>query len=430
MGLTTSLQASMLLSESPFEGSNPSLTANHSVKIPDDFFLTLIFISLIFFKNYYMSRIDELKKQYPELNISLFDMMSRLDVSKTYKYLPLFCKIFGDRFNVKTQYKSDDFSRVRLEIEANLINRGISTNNLTDNQLYGFHSIMDFYNNDTFYTMKEFMELMEKGVIENKDVTSYGKLDDIRAAITLANMKEFTKELEGQIINEYEDEKWIVVRPLTFAASAKYGASTRWCTTYKKEKQYFERYWRNGILVYFINKQTGYKFAGYKGLHGDKDFSFWNAEDSRTDYLSIEVDDYLFPLVKRIFNSDMTNKNLSSDEIQEQVHIECVEHYEKMYVTTSEPMDEMAMEQPERPRYAIEHAEAEVPMDVRMDNLEMDVEESTNRLRELINELAEQNTTVQEIGVLTATRAINGGGRILRMDANPYQEDGPREIGA
>ena len=48
-----------------------------------------------------MSRLDELKKQYPELNVTMFDMMARLDASKSYKYLPLMCKIFGSRFNPK-----------------------------------------------------------------------------------------------------------------------------------------------------------------------------------------------------------------------------------------------------------------------------------------------------------------------------------------
>ena len=38
-----------------------------------------------------MSRLDELKKQYPELNVTMFDMMNKLDTSKSYKYLPLFC---------------------------------------------------------------------------------------------------------------------------------------------------------------------------------------------------------------------------------------------------------------------------------------------------------------------------------------------------
>jgi len=158
-------------------------------------------------------------------------------------------------------------------------------------------------------------------------------------------MKELTKELEGQVIKEYEDEKWVVVRPLTFSSSAKYGASTRWCTTYQKEKQYFEKYWRRGILVYFINKQTGYKFAGYKATDGDNEFSFWNSEDSRVDYLDVDADDYLFPIVRKIFKSKDSNKNLCSDEIQEQVHNECLTQYEKMRVefvndhVSMDPMD-------------------------------------------------------------------------------------------
>jgi hypothetical protein len=193
------------------------------------------------------------------------------------------------------------------------------------------------------------MDYMEKGHVENKDITSYKDIDDVRGAVTLASIKEFTKGLESQIIKEFEDEKWIAVRPLTFSASAKYGASTRWCTTYQKEKNYFEKYWRKGILVYFINKQTGYKFAGFKGLDGDNEFSFWNSEDSRVDYLDVNADDYLFPVVRRIFKSEMTNKNLSSNEIQEQVHNECISAYEKMRIEfVSEPD---RMEQFERHNY-------------------------------------------------------------------------------
>lgn len=300
-----------------------------------------------------MSRLDELKKQYPELNMTVFDMMKRLDTSKTYKYLPLMCKIFGSRFSVKNHFHKDELSKGMLEIQANLITKGISTDELTDNQLfYLLNYISEYFNSDTFQTLNQFMSLMEKGLIDNKDVTSYKNIDDIRGALTLASMKELTKELEGQIIREFEDEKWLILRPLTFSASAKYGASTRWCTTYQREKNYFEKYWRNGILVYFINKQTGYKFAGYKGLHNDSEFSFWNAEDNRVDYLDVDADDYLFPIVRKIFKSNATNKNLCSDEIQEQVHDECIKYYEKynIDVVREVGIDEPSpMEQPEEP---------------------------------------------------------------------------------
>jgi hypothetical protein len=322
-----------------------------------------------------MSRLDELKKQYPELNVSFFDMMTRLDTTKTYKYLPLFCKIFSQRINPKKLWHKDDYSLNILEVQSTLMNKGISTDGLSDGQMYYIlNFITEHYNNDTYQTLKEFMDFMDKGQIDNKDISNYKDLDDVRGAVTLASIKEYTKDLENQIIKEYEDEKWVAVRPLTFSASAKYGSSTRWCTTYQREKQYFEKYWRKGILVYFINKQSGYKFAGFKGLNGDADFSFWNAEDQRIDYLDVNADDYLFPIVRKIFKSEQTNKNLSSDEIQQQVHEECLSAHEKMRieylsenedVTQEVPVSEM--EQPEEPTINFQR--------------EMD------RLRELLNDV-------------------------------------------
>ena len=251
------------------------------------------------------------------------------------------------------------------------MNKGISTEGLVDSQMYYIaHYFAEHFSTDTYKTITEFMDYMDKDQIENKDVSTYKNLDDIRGAVTLASMKELTKDLEGQVIKEFEDEKWVVVRPLTFSASAKYGASTRWCTTYQREKNYFEKYWRKGILVYFINKQTGYKFAGYKAIsEGDSEFSFWNAEDSRVDYLDVDADDYLFPIVRNIFKSKDTNKNLCSDEIQQQVHNECLSSYEKMRV-------EFVCEQPDET----------IPLDEQPTRT-YNYQREMNTIRELINDM-------------------------------------------
>jgi hypothetical protein len=346
-----------------------------------------------------MSRLDELKKQYPELNITIFDMMSRLDTSKTYKYLPLMCKIFSKRFDPEELWHKDDYLNHLSEIQANLINKGISTDNLTDKQMFYMGSYLcDHFSSETYHTLKEFMEYMDKGLIENKDVTSYKDIDAVRGAVSLALIKEYTKDLEGHVIKEYEDEMWLAVRPLTFSASAKYGASTRWCTTYQREKQYFEKYWRRGILVYFLNKKTGYKFAGYKGLMGDSEFSFWNSEDTRIDYLDVNADDYLFPIVRNIFKSIHTNKNLCSDEIQEQVHKECIESYEKMRVEfvsgpdetiplDEQPIRETIMEQPTPTNH---YATA------------------INTLRELLDEVNAQNANmeIEQVQIETEIREL------------------------
>lgn len=299
-----------------------------------------------------MSRIDELKKQYPELNISVFDLLNRMDTSKTYKYMPLLCKIFGERFNVEKQYgisRKSQMDNAKDELIAGLANKGIECSELSISELYTLNQFTDFYNYEMFTTIKEFIERMDKHQIENRDVTSYPNLDSLRTAVSLASLKELDKELESQVIKEYEDEKWLAVRPLTFQASMKYGASTRWCTTYQKEKNYFAKYWKRGILVYFINKLDGYKFAGYKGLDGDNELSFWNAADNRVDYLDVQADDYLFPVVKRIMNSTKTNKHFCSEELAESVLKEC-EYYElksalePREVGIEEPMVERTME--------------------------------------------------------------------------------------
>lgn len=288
-----------------------------------------------------MARIDELKKQFPELNMTVFDLFKRMDTTSTYKYFPLLCKLFGKRFDLDYQYThyEQDVNQRKLEIHESLLSRGISTDNTTVNELYFLNYMSEFYDDDMFHSVKDFIRYMDNNKIKNKDVTSYSSIDEIRQAVTLASMKELEKELGSQIIKEYEDEKWLVIRPLTFQASAKYGATTRWCTTYRREKQYFEKYWQSGILVYFINKQTGYKFAGYKSLrNNDNELSFWNAEDSRVDYLFITADDYLFPIVRKILNSDKTNKDLCSSEIQQQVSDECGYNMNKL-----EPIDETSV---------------------------------------------------------------------------------------
>lgn len=289
-----------------------------------------------------MSRIDELKKQYPELNITLFDLLNRMDPTKTYKYLPLLCKFFGERFNIHKQWDlelKDRALEAKRDLRESLNKRGVSISNETLSEQYTLYQFTEFYNTELFQTMKEFIERMEKNQIPNKDVTSYTDLDSMRYAISLASLKEMDKELESQVIKEYEDNTWLIVRPLTFQASAKYGASTRWCTTYQKEKQYFEKYWRRGILVYFINKVTGYKFAGFKALDGDTELSFWNAADSRVDYLDVNADDYLFPIVRNILKSKKTNKDFCSNELVKSVEKECKLHELKMLV--EEPMVEV-----------------------------------------------------------------------------------------
>ena len=309
--------------------------------------MTNINILPIFKKKENMSRLTEIKKQYPELNITIIDLFNKIDGTKSYKYLPLLCKIFGQRFSPKI-YSKDERLIVESEHKSTLMTYGIPTDGISFNETYAIRDILELFNRSDIQTFIQFKDLMEKGVIENKDITSYKDIEELGGAITLSMIKENEKELEGQAIKVFEDEKWLAVRPLTFQASSKYGSGTKWCTTYKREKNYFEKYWRTGILVYFINKKTGYKFGGFKELDKGGELSFWNSADSRVDYVELETDDYLLPIVRKIFKSEDTNKNLCSNEIQEQVHTECINKYDELFLVqdqTEQPtaLDDTAM---------------------------------------------------------------------------------------
>lgn len=268
-----------------------------------------------------MSRIDELKKQYPHLNITLLDFLRMIDKTKTGKYLPVMCKVLESR-----NYYEGDADRYRDDLVERLEEYGISVSveGMSFKEILALYHFSDFFRLESVDIINSFMEYMERNLIDNKDVLTYNSLDDIRNAVSLASMKEYTKELETQIIKEYEDSTWLALRPLTFESSVKYGASTKWCTTYQREKEYFAKYWDKGVLVYFINKKTGYKFGFYKELVGKNgEVSFWTAEDIRVDFLQLDVDDYFIPIMKKLVQSDKSNSSFCTPELIEAVRKEC-----------------------------------------------------------------------------------------------------------
>jgi hypothetical protein len=270
-----------------------------------------------------MSRLDTIKEQFPELNVTIIDLFTKLDNTKSYKYLPVLCKLFGHRFSSEKLNQNEI-----VEYSERLSNWGFDITKIPNSQILAFSMLIDFFSHSDITIFDEFKKYMERGLIPNKDVTSYKNFDEIVNAVSLASIKLTSKELEKQIHIEFEDNKWLALRPLTFSASAKYGSGTKWCTTYQREKQYFERYWKNGALVYFINKETGYKFAFYKeGFRDDQisEMSFWNAKDSRVDFLSLNIDNYLFPEIKKISETNKTNKEFCTLDIMVSVGLECSE---------------------------------------------------------------------------------------------------------
>ena len=334
-----------------------------------------------------MSKITEIKKQYPELNISIIDLFSKMDSTKTNKYLPLMCKLLSSRFQVNKLWNKRDEESEMTHMKERMDLMGLNYNGMSNNEVYAYYCLSDHFNNEDMRLLSSFQKYNERGLIPNNDVTSYQNFEQIMASVGLASLKEDEKELRSQIIREHEDETWLALRPLTFGASSKYGAATKWCTTYQNDKQYFERYWKRGILVYFINKITGLKFAVFKALDGDKELSFWNAADQRVDFLELDIDDYMFPIIKQILKSEETNRDLSSTKIRTQVRKECGRSMEKSLVQEDRYEVERPMMEEDIPQINFEMTEREVvPRVVQLRPLGREIREEMNNLMEEIGE--------------------------------------------
>jgi hypothetical protein len=302
-----------------------------------------------------MSRIETLRKQFPHLDISLLDILSEIDGTKSHKYLQLLCKVLSKSHNFEIQNELDNISYVN-EIDDKLSSYQLDTKEPLNSKYVKFRIIENFYNPSDMNTFIQFREFNERGLIQNPDLTKYSTMDDLMNAVSLCEIKQIEKELENEVLKEFEDERWLIVRPLSFQSSLRYGAATKWCTTFKREKDYFFKYFHRGSLVYFLNKETGYKVALYgECSHKLVDISFWNQQDNRCDFFEVEIDEYLLPEIKRIIATNKTNSSFLTKEKLFKVAEECNSLYRLMdndrdsspnilerYVNISQEAQEMA----------------------------------------------------------------------------------------
>lgn len=302
-----------------------------------------------------MSRIKDLKEKHPLLALSIADVLTLIDPTDQNKYIGMMGKIVKNR--LEERFKGHESYKTEI---ANLIG-----NPSVKNESYGYafilYQMLDMIGgNSNIEIFKTFIELNERGVIENKDIQQYNSIEDIQGAISLVELKEMDKEMASQVVRIFEDDEWLVVRPLTFEASCKYGAGTKWCTTATTSPEHFHRYWSRGALIYMINKKTGYKIATQKYYDENDRSTLWNAADQEVNWADVNVPSYIFEGVRDQLMLEVTNKSLCSPEIQDRVETVCFGYRKSLYVTDVDavtPLDlRVGVEYPQRLDTAILNA--------------------------------------------------------------------------
>jgi hypothetical protein len=285
-----------------------------------------------------MSRIEQLKKQNPSYTIEIIDIINNL--FDKVKYTELSVNL------IKT--KRQGYSRSSEDIiNEMVVEYGQDRENLTSKSYEELTNIFrvlgDYFGYHDFKTIQKFIELNERNLIKENDLSKFKSFEDLELQVSLAELKLIDKDLEKQVIKLYETDEWLVLKPMSFLASRKYGSNTKWCTTQENNPDYYLRYSRRGILIYCMNKVTGEKVAAFKNIDTsyDRETSFWNMIDNRIDSIESGLPVEVMDVIKSEFTKT-TKPNwdlLSDDDRNKQlVWIEHEYYSKKSYIGEEQPM--------------------------------------------------------------------------------------------
>ena len=260
-----------------------------------------------------MSRIEELKKQNPQFSLNYVDIINELFDKPIYTEMVI--NLLKNQFNVDKPLRG-------TAIRRELVNEFKIDNKIVEDKSLFQLLILNRLLNDTigfseFRTITKFIELHKRNLLGNNDLTSYKTYSDLELQISLSELKLIDKEMEKQVVKLYDNDEWLIIKPLSFLASKKYGANTKWCTTQENNPEYYLKFSRRGILIYVINKITGNKIGVFKNIDMSygKEISFWNMVDERIDSMESELPSDILNIIKDDFNqTTLTNWELLSDD--------------------------------------------------------------------------------------------------------------------
>lgn len=252
-----------------------------------------------------MSRVKQIKES-PDNIINLYDILSLFSPEGKSKYVETLLRIVK-----KTNNLNEHGENVKSELFKEFNINKTRVDNFNPLQLAIINEILGMlFNVNDLKTFQKFCDFNERGLIKQNDLSRYNTIQEIEESVTFAETIVQNKEMEKQIKIIYQDDEWLLLRPLTYQSSKKYGSNTKWCTTFENSDEYFIKYSKKGVLIYCINKLTGYKVASFYSLDEiDPEFSFWDQIDVRIDSLQTK----LTPNLREIIFNECTADDVVSN---------------------------------------------------------------------------------------------------------------------
>ena len=172
---------------------------------------------------------------------------------------------------------------------------------------------------DDIELIKEFDRFQQS--LEEKDINKYS-FAGLKNAIQ--SHKEKSKSQQNKFDSSgakkiYEDSNILIVKPLTYEASCKYGSGTRWCTTMANTPTYFKQYTEGNdqslyyvILKKFDRHNKFYKIAIHKKI-GEE--TWYDSTDERMTEREKDVFNLGAPKVIQTIRNDW-NEELEKNQLK------------------------------------------------------------------------------------------------------------------
>lgn len=255
----------------------------------------------------------ELKKLHKDLEINLVDIISKFDPSDTNKYT----KFLVDKFKSHLESIKSNGVKAKLRLvsaneDERLYQRPQTDTQVEDVLVDYLHEVFQPERLDALYKFDYHLKA-GRIPVESRDISTIKSWTEIEMISSVATIKEKEKVLEKEVIKVYEDDTWLVIKPLSMEASLAYGSNTKWCTAMRNNKEYFYRYSKNGVLIYVLNKKTGDKWGSFYDIR-EGVLSWWNAPDERIDSLQTGIPFNILDIIRQSSINDVSNRWFFSEE--------------------------------------------------------------------------------------------------------------------
>lgn len=167
-------------------------------------------------------RVKYIKDNYPSIPEEHIDLLKSIDVSDNNSYLVWLARMYSQG---EFMYK----------------------NSLNENAFQSAKSILNAFHKNKSLLPKE-----------NRDINKFKSLFELSTSMFLLERgKKIDEEnyLKNGAIKVFENNKWLIVKPLTMESAIKFGKDTTWCTSSKRRADnYFYSYFGKGEIFIIIDK--------------------------------------------------------------------------------------------------------------------------------------------------------------------------------